>query len=111
MSIAISCTKNAFQFAIEGHIAPCEGAQALVCSDGTHLRVIPQLQEYPSGQMLWHLLPSTESTGVISSVKVVEIQSPTAIGKLHQDQCQVVGRVIQISKRQNLILFKVNRQS
>ncbi len=109
MSVATSGTTPVLQFTIEGHISPSEGLQELVCNDGTHLRIFPQLQDYPSGQMLWHLLPSTDSTGVISSVKVVEIQSPTAIGSLHQEQCQVAGRVVQISKRQNRILFKVTQ--
>ena len=72
-------------------------------------RVVPQLQEYPSGEMMWDLIPSTDSTGVISSVKVVKFQSPRAIGAGTADQCQVVGRVVQISKRQNLILLKVTR--
>ena len=109
MPIATSGTTPALQFTIAGHISPSEGLQELVCSDGTHLRIFPQLQDYPSVIMLWHLLPSTDSTGVISSVKVVEIQPPTAIEQLEQDQCQVVGRVVQISKRQNRILFKVTQ--
>ena len=53
--------------------------------------------------------PARIPPGVVVSVEVVDSQPPTAIEQLEQDQCQVVGRVVQISKRQNRILLKVTR--
>ncbi len=109
MSIAISCSTPALQFTIEGHILLSEGLPELVCADGTHLRVVGLLQDYPSGERRWQVIPSTDSTGVIVSVEVVDSQSVTAIEPNAQVKCQVVGRVVQISKRQNRILLKVTR--
>ena len=109
MSTATSCITNAFQFVIEGHVAVSEGAQALICSDDTHLRIVPQLQDYPLEPRRWQAIPTTDSSGVIVSVEVIDFQSSTAIEQLDQDQCQLVGRVIQLSKRQNRVLFKVTR--
>ena len=109
MSVASPGTTPALQFTIAGHISPSEGLQELVCSDGIHLRVVRLLQDYPSGQRRWQVIPSTDSTGVIVSVEVVDSQSSTEIEPLEQDQWQVVGRVVQISKRQNRILLKVTR--
>ena len=109
MFVSLPCTTPALQFTIKGHILTSEGLQELVCSDGTCLRVVPQLQYYCSGQRRWQVIPTTDSTGVIVNVEVVDSRSSTALEPLDQDQCQLVGRVIQLSKRQNRVLFKVTR--
>ena len=108
MFTATSCMTNAFQFAIEGHIAVSEGSQALVCNDDSRLRVIPQMKDYPSGQMMWHLIPSTNSNGSISQVKVINVEPLRVRDGNAQDQCLVVGRVVQLSKRQGQVLLKVD---
>jgi len=75
MSVASSCTLPLFQFAIQGNILYSEGLQELVCDDGTRLRVVPQLRDYPTEKMLWHVIPSIDSTSIISTVKVINVSS------------------------------------
>ncbi len=109
MSVALSCTLPVFQFAIQGNILHSEGLQELVCADGTRLRVVPQLRDYPTEKMLWHVIPSIDSTAVISTVKVVDV-SPLEVTNLkHQDKCQLIGRVVDLGKRRSQVLLKIIR--
>ncbi len=109
MSVASSCTLPLFKFAIQGHILHSEGLQELVCADGTRLRVVPQLRDYPTEKMLWHVIPSTDSTSIISTVKVVDVLPLEITDRKHQDECQLVGRVVDLGKRHRQVLLKVVR--
>ena len=107
MLVASPGTTPALQFTIEGHISLSEGLQELVCADGTHLRIVPQLQDYPSGEMRWDLIPSTESNGLITQVKVIKVEPCNPLDLSAQSQCQLVGRVIQLGRRRTQVLLKV----
>lgn len=107
MSVAPPSTTPVFQFTLKAHISEAEGVLYLVCADATRLRVVPPPQEYPTASMLWRVIPSTDSTGLISSVRVVDSDSFWGTGEQQQDKCHLVGRVVERGKRQKQVLFKV----
>ena len=109
MSIVSSSTTSALQFILEGHMQSAQGLLYIVCGDATRLRVVPPPPEYPTSSQLWQVVPSTDSTGLISSVSVVDSQALKATDPRHQDKCQIVGRVVQLGKRHQSVQFKVTR--
>jgi hypothetical protein len=59
--------------------------------------------------MLWHVIPSIDSTSIISTVKVINVSSLEVTDRKHQDECQLVGRVVDLGKRHRQVLLKVLR--
>jgi hypothetical protein len=90
MSVASSCTLPIFQFAIQGTYYTLKDYRSWF-SDGTHLRVVPQLRDCPTEKMLWDVIPSIDSTTIISTVKVINVLSLEVTDRKHQDECQLVG--------------------
>ncbi len=67
-----SDTSTNFQFTIGGRIKyDVSGAPHISCDDGSQLRVIPNPKDYPDKRVLWHLVPTIDSTAIISNVRVV----------------------------------------
>lgn len=54
--------------------------------DGTRLRVMPTPKDYPDKRVLWHLLPTIDSTAIIS----------TSIAKIPLPQRKQGGEELQI---------------
>lgn len=108
MPVVSPSTNLAFQFTLAGHIRAEAGVFYLVCSDDTRLPLKSQPQQYTTASMLWHVIPSTDSTGLISTVSLVNCESSESDLK-HQDKCYLVGRVVELGKRQRQVQFKVTR--
>lgn len=99
-------TPNIFTFTVSGHLERDNQVLYLVFPDSVRLRLQPQQIEYPLNKLSqWHVIPSTDSTGLITTVRINE--SLTEPLQQHQDKCHLVGRVRQISKRQQVVLFEV----
>jgi len=86
------------------------GAPHISCHDGTQLRVIPNPKDYPDKQVLWHLMPTIDSTAIISNVRVLG-SSPLESEQHDGGKCVLVGKVLQVSKRQQVVLFLVEQPS
>lgn len=100
-----------FQFTIVGRMNhDVSGVAHLVCDRGTQLRVIPTPKNYPDKRLLWHLLPTIDSTAIISNVRVLN-SSPLEPEQPDGGECVLVGKVLQVSKRQHLVLFSVEQPS
>lgn len=100
-----SKTTTAFEFTVVGRVERFKGVPHLVCS-GTALRVVPIMKEHLDSLSLWHLVPSTDSTAVITSVRVLS-SGPLEHGQHDVSKCVFQGRVLQVSKRQQVVLFQV----
>lgn len=91
-----------------GEICPLEGVFYLECADNTRFRVAQKLPEWAQGKRSWQIIPSTDSTGEVSQVTLVSSENLTS-DALSADICQLVGRVIQLGKRNSLVQFKIKR--
>jgi hypothetical protein len=100
-----------FQFTIVGRINhDVSGALHINCDDGTQLRVIPTPKDYPDKRVLWHLVPTIDSTAIISNVRVLG-SSPLEVEQHDGGECALVGKVLQVSKRNSVVLFSVEQPS
>ncbi len=108
MSVTSLATTPTFQFTLAGHIESNAGSPHLVCLDGTRLRVVPAVPECSTVKR-WQVIPSTDSTTLISNVSVVDSELLCKSNLSQQDQCQFTGRVVELGKRQQQVLFKVAR--
>ena len=80
-------------------------AIAITTLEDTHLRVNPHPNfSLPTGIHTWYVLPATDSTGQISGVRILGYEPVN-----DQPQgCSFTGRVIQVSKRNTQVLFKIS---
>lgn len=100
-----------FQFTIVGRINhDISGAPHISCVDGTQLRVMPIPKDYPNKRVLWHLLPQIDSTAIISNVRVLS-SSPLEVEQHDGGECVLVGKILQVSKRNSIVLFSVEQPS
>ena len=98
---------GAFEFTIIGHIEPSnEGLLYLVCRDATRLLLTHTRIDCNSGSAVWHVIPSTDSTGIISNVTIID-KKYDLTNNSSEDRCHLVGRVVQLSLRHQVVLFKV----
>ncbi|MFB2937625.1 MBL fold metallo-hydrolase [Aerosakkonemataceae cyanobacterium BLCC-F154] len=91
-----------------GEICPIEGVMYLECSDNTRFRVAQKVTEWTEGKRSWQIIPSTDSTGEVSQVTLVSSES-LASDTEAPDICELVGRVVQLGKRNSLVQFKIKR--
>lgn len=98
-------TEN-FSFAVIGHFEQSSEALHILTDKGGNLRVFPVPKNFSNNRQMWHLLPTINSTGIISSVQVLAGSSPL-LEQLHIDKCVLVGKVLQVSKRTCVVLFEV----
>lgn len=97
------------QFTLTGHIETSETGQYLITKDSTRLRISSTGgQEIPTGIHLWNVVPSIDSTGIIATVSIQNVQ-PLPPNYNLPDQCRLIGRVTLIGKRNSLIQLKVSR--
>ena len=81
------------------------GAIAIATLEDTHLRVNPHPNfPLPTGIHTWYVLPATDSTAQISGVRILGYEPASE----QPDSCLFTGRVIQVSKRNTQVLFKVS---
>lgn len=106
-----SDTSTNFQFTIGGRINyDVSGAPYISCDDGSQLRVIPNPKDYPDKRVLWHLVPTIDSTAIISNVRVLG-SSPLEPEQHDGGECVLVGKILQVSKRHSVVLFLVEQPS
>ena len=102
-------TSTKFQFTIVGSINhDISGAPHISCDDGSQLRVIPNPKDYPDKRVLWHLVPTIDSTAIISNVRVLG-SSPLEVEQHDGGECVLVGKILQVSKRNSVVLFLVEQ--
>ncbi|MGA9380941.1 MAG: MBL fold metallo-hydrolase, partial [Phormidium sp.] len=91
-----------------GEICPIEGVMYLECSDNTRFRIAQKVAEWTEGKRSWQIIPSTDSTGEVSQITVVSSENLASDAEA-ADICQLVGRVVQLGKRNSLVQFKIKR--
>lgn len=91
-----------------GEICTIEGVMYLECSDKTRFRVAQKVSEWTEGKRNWQIIPSTDSTGEVSQVTLVSSENLAGDAEA-PDICQLVGRVVQLGKRNSLVQFKIKR--
>lgn len=102
-------TTAKFEFTIVGRINhDASGAVYISCDLGTQLRVVPAAKDYPKERLLWHLVPTIDSTAIISNVRVLS-SSPPELAQHKGGECILVGTVVQVSKRQQVVLLLVQQ--
>lgn len=67
-----STTSN-FQFTIIGKLGVSEKGLCLVCRDSTQIAVTQSKAEYPAGDMLWSVIPSSDSTASKSRLALTKL--------------------------------------
>lgn len=108
-SLNTSDTSPQFNLLVVGRMNhDVSGAPHISCDDGSQLRVIPNPKDYPDKRVLWHLVPTIDSTAIISNVRVVG-SSPLQPEQYDGGECVLVGKVLQVSKRQQVVLFSVEQ--
>ena len=104
-------TPTKFKLTLVGQINQGVAKEAYIsCDDGTQLRVIPAIKDYPDRRRLWHLVPTIDSTAVITNVRVLN-SSPLELEQDNNTECVLEGKVLQVSKRQQVVLFSVEQPS
>lgn len=97
-----------FQFAISGHICTIENVPHLQCLDGTRFRIAQKVTDSTEEQLcVWQVIPSTDSTGQISLLTIASGEPLSSTS--NDDLCYLIGRVLQLGRRNPSIQFKVKR--
>ncbi|MFB2876744.1 MBL fold metallo-hydrolase [Floridanema aerugineum] len=91
-----------------GEICSIEGVMYLQCADNTRFRVAQKVPEWKEGKRSWQIIPSTDSTAEVSQVTLVSSEELPSDAEV-ADICELVGRVIQLGKRNALVQFKIKR--
>lgn len=103
-TVPVEPSTTTFSFVLAGQIDLSSGVPWLICSDDTRLRLSANPTPGQTTQTQWQVIPNTNSTGEITTVRLLE--SPVTDTDLI-DVCQLVGEVIQLSTRTQTILLKV----
>ncbi|HEY9811022.1 MAG TPA: MBL fold metallo-hydrolase [Halomicronema sp.] len=97
------------QFTLTGHIETSETGQYLITKDSTRLRISSTGgKEMPTGIHLWTVVPNIDSTGIIATVSIQDVQ-PLPPNYSQPDQCWLVGRVTLVGKKNSFVQLKVTR--
>ena len=107
--LSTSSTSSNFHFTLVGHIESSEGVNYLVCREGIKFPVSSLPALYPSEVVLWQAIPSTDSTGQISNLTLLNF-SKVNLKENQEDKCLLSGRIVQLGKKYNFAQIKVNRQ-
>lgn len=107
-TVPLESSETSFQFTLSGYICSIEGVPHLKCLDNTCFRIGQKITEWTAEQLcVWQVIPSTDSTGQVSLLNIVSgeplFSTPAA------DICYLVGRVLQLGRRNPSIQFKVKR--
>ncbi|OKH35451.1 MBL fold metallo-hydrolase [[Phormidium ambiguum] IAM M-71] len=91
-----------------GEICTIDGVMYLECLDKTRFRVAQKVSEWMEGKRRWQIIPSTDSTGEVSQVTLVSSENLASDAET-ADICHLVGRVVQLGKRNASVQFKIKR--
>jgi Cft2 family RNA processing exonuclease len=94
-----------FQLTLLGHIESVDEVNYFVCRDNTRFRLKESNAGYPKEIASWQVIPTTDSTGMIQSLKI-ERYSSQANGS---EECQLLGRVVQLGKKGQFVQLKVTQ--
>jgi Cft2 family RNA processing exonuclease len=97
-----------FQFTLLGHLESVENLNYLVCQDKIRFRLKATPAELPTGISLWQVIPTTDSTGIIQNLSV-ESYTQADNSQALSETCQMVGRVVQLGKRGQIVQLKISR--
>lgn len=97
-----------FECTFTAQITVIEEVPYLQCLDNTRFRIAQKLTEWTEGVRLWQVIPSTDSTGEVSLVSLVSSE-PLSTDEVGEDRCILVGRVVQLGRRNPSVQFKVKR--
>lgn len=97
-----------FYFTLLGHIESSEGVNYLVCREDIKFPVNSLPALYPPGILLWQAIPSTDSTGEISNLTLVNFEQVN-LKDYPEDKCLLIGRIVQLGKKYNFAQVKVMR--
>ncbi|HEY9596587.1 MAG TPA: MBL fold metallo-hydrolase, partial [Cyanophyceae cyanobacterium] len=103
-----TATTNTFQFTLRGYIESVEGALYLVSRDNIRFRVKEVPSEFPQGVASWQVIPSTDSTGILQNLSVESYSTDDTNGQV-EDECQLLGRVVQLGKKSQFVQLKISR--
>lgn len=96
-----------FQFLILGHLSVVENLNYLVCQDQIRFRLKEVPSNLPKEISLWQVIPTTDSSGIIQNLSV---ESATPVENCEiRETCQMIGRVVQLGKRNQCVQLKVSR--
>ncbi|OCR01465.1 exonuclease [Oscillatoriales cyanobacterium USR001] len=107
-TLSTNAISSNFHFTILGHIESSEGVNYLVCRENIKFPVNSLPALYPPGVLLWQAIPSTDSTGEISNLTLLNFEQVN-LNNYQEDKCLLIGRVVQLGKKYNFTLVKVNR--
>ena len=107
ISVQTSDTET-FNCTWSGEICTIDGVMYLECLDKTRFRVAQKVSEWMEGKRSWQIIPSTDSTGEVSQVTLVSSENLASDAKT-ADICELVGRVVQLGKRNSSVQFKIKR--
>ncbi|HLO50729.1 MAG TPA: MBL fold metallo-hydrolase [Kamptonema sp.] len=107
-TLSTSSTSSNFHFTLVGHIESKEGANYLVCQEGAKFPVSSLPALYPPESVLWQAIPSTDSTGQISNLTLLNF-SKVNLKENQEDKCLLSGRIVQLGKKYNFVQIKVTR--
>jgi len=97
-----------FQFTLLGHLELVENLNYLVCPDNIRFRLKAVPANLPTDISLWQVIPTTDSTGVIQNLSVESYTQADNTQAL-SETCQMIGRVVQVGKRGQIVQLKVSR--
>ena len=107
-STPLESSETSFQFTITGYICSIEGVPHLKCLDNTCFRINQKITEWTPEQLcVWQVIPSTDSTGQVSLLTIVSGEPLVATPP--EDICYLIGRVLQLGRRNPSVQFKVKR--
>lgn len=103
-----TATTNTFQFTLRGYIESVEGVLYLVSRDNIRFRLKEVPKELPEGVASWQVIPSTDSTGILQNLSIESYSTDDTNGGT-EDKCQLLGRVVQLGKKNQFVQLKISR--
>jgi Cft2 family RNA processing exonuclease len=98
---------NIFQFTLIGHIESVDEVNYFICRDNTRFRLKDPNADYPQDIELWQVIPTTDSTGIIQTLKIDSYSIGEPNGTV--EECRLLGRVVQLGKRGQFVQLKVSQ--
>lgn len=107
----LTTTANPFYMTLTGRLERVEITNSLflVCSDRVQFTVSGEFknqQDFDRSIQQWEVVPNITSNGLIATIQVMgKAQNDNFL----PDRCELIGRVVQLGKRNSSVLFKVSR--
>lgn len=104
----LGATPTNFRLILVGKIELLENSNQLTLLDKTILPVAKTKLNFPPQLQAYRVTPSITSTGVITNLSIDSYTSPE-LEDLSPDSCFLIGRIVQVSKKNQLVQFKVTQ--